>query len=108
MGLDTSLISSILTSAGAGTALIVVLVLSGLLRTRHEIEALTRAAADAAAQRDREAAEKREAETQRDDALRIARDQIVPMMSSFNATVSALLPVLQALISQQERGGGRR
>lgn len=38
------------------------------------------------------------AESQRDDAMRFATDQLVPLLSSFTATTSALLPILQGLI----------
>lgn len=46
--------------------------------------------------------EKRHTEDQRDDALRIAQDQIVPLLVQFNATISALLPLLQNLVSRHE------
>jgi hypothetical protein len=49
--------------------------------------------------------EKRHAEEQRDAALAMARDHVVPLLTSFNASVSALLPVLQELVHQRE---GRR
>jgi hypothetical protein len=39
---------------------------------------------------------------QRDEALRVARDQIAPLLYSFNATTGALLPVLQDLVRQAE------
>ena len=54
--------------------------------------------------------EKQHAEEGRDDALRIAQTQIVPLLVSFNATVAALLPLLQELVSRREghdRGNGR-
>lgn len=49
-------------------------------------------------------AEKEKAEAQRDDALKVAQDQLVPMLISFNATVGALLPLLQQVVARQERG----
>ena len=54
--------------------------------------------------------EKGKAEESRDDALRIAQTQIVPLLVTFNATVAALLPLLQELVSRREghdRGNGR-
>ena len=55
--------------------------------------------------------EKTHAEEQRDDALRVARDQFVPLLVQFNATVAALLPLLQEMVSRREghdRGNGRQ
>jgi len=55
-------------------------------------------------------AEKAHVEEQRDDALKIAQTQIVPLLVQFNATVAALLPLLQELVSRREghdRGIGR-
>lgn len=46
--------------------------------------------------------EKSKAEEARDDALKIAQTQIVPLLVTFNATVSALLPLLQELVSRRE------
>jgi hypothetical protein len=54
--------------------------------------------------------EKSKAEESRDDALRIAQTQIVPLLVTFNATVAALLPLLQELVGRREgheRGTGR-
>jgi hypothetical protein len=45
------------------------------------------------------------AEAQRDDALRIAQDQLIPLLTSFTVTSQALIPLLQGLVRDQE---GRR
>jgi len=72
-------------------------------------DARTQARADLSKENDRLIKEKAHAEEQRDDALRIAQDQVVPLLVSFNATVAALLPLLQELVSRREghdRGTG--
>lgn len=65
-------------------------------------EAKDQARADLVKENERLIKEKLHAEEQRDDALRVANDQIVPLLISFNATVSALLPLLQELVSHRE------
>ena len=42
------------------------------------------------------------AEDQRDAAVRIAQEQVVPLLSSFVSTTSALLPLLQDLVAMRE------
>ena len=42
------------------------------------------------------------AEDQCDDALKIAQEQIAPLLTNFNATVSALLPLLQELVTARD------
>ena len=74
-------------------------------------EAKDQARRDLLKENERLITEKTHAEEQRDDALRIAQEQIVPLLVSFNATVAALLPLLQELVSRREghdRGTGRR
>ena len=73
-------------------------------------EAKEQARRDLVEENKRLIAEKTHAEESRDDALRIAQTQIVPLLVSFNATVAALLPLLQELVSRREgngRGPGR-
>lgn len=71
--------------------------------------ALKDARADLERENERLILEKRQAEEQRDDALRIAQTQIVPMLTSFSSTTAALIPLLQELVRTQEvRGGGLR
>jgi len=60
------------------------------------------ARADLVAENKRLIDEKHAAEQVRDEALRMANDQIVPVLASFNATMSALLPVLQDLVARGE------
>lgn len=92
---DSSLVTGILSSAGAGTAILVVLFLLGLVWTKHSVD-------DIKGQRDREIAEKRAAEQQRDEALRMATEQIVPLLTTFVATTQSLIPLLQDLVSSRE------
>jgi hypothetical protein len=61
------------------------------------------ARADLLAELDRVRAEKTKAEEQRDEALRIAQTQLVPLLTSFTATASALLPLLQELVRYRDR-----
>lgn len=65
--------------------------------------------ADLLAERDRILTEKQQAEDQRDEALMIARDQLMPLLVQFTATTSALLPILQEIIrdapARRRRGG---
>lgn len=65
--------------------------------------------ADLLAERERVLAEKHETERQRDEAMAIARDQIAPLLASFVATTSALVPLLQEIIrespARRRRGG---
>ena len=49
--------------------------------------------------------EKAHAEEQRDEALKIAQDQLVPLLVNFNATVTGLMPLLQSIVQRTE---GRR
>lgn len=64
------------------------------------------ARADLEAELTRVLAEKKQAEAQRDEALKFARDDMVPLLSSFTATTTALIPLLQEVVRNQEAGGG--
>src|SRR5262249_15743954 len=70
--------------------------------------AVEEARADLIKENERLRQEKAHAEDQRDEALRIAQTQIVPLLTSFNATSSALLPLLQELVRYREVGRGQR
>lgn len=73
-------------------------------------EAKEQARRDLVEENKRLIAEKAHAEESRDDALRVAQTQIVPLLVTFNATVAALLPLLQEMVSRREghdRGNGR-
>ena len=73
-------------------------------------EAKEQARRDLVEENKRLIAEKIHAEESRDDALRVAQTQIVPLLVTFNATVAALLPLLQEMVSRREghdRGNGR-
>lgn len=71
-------------------------------------EARKDARADLLAERDRLIREKDRAEEERDEALRIARDQMVPLLSSFVATTSTLVPLLQEIVLAREPPSRRR
>lgn len=47
------------------------------------------------------------AEAQRDEALKIAQTQLVPLLSQFTATTAALIPLLQELVYTREAGRAR-
>lgn len=57
-----------------------------------------RITADKQAQLDRVLAEKQATERQRDEALQVGREQLVPLLSQFNGTMSALIPLLQEIV----------
>lgn len=67
-----------------------------------------RVAADKQAQLDRVIAEKQATERQRDEALQIGREQVVPLLSQFVGTMTALIPLLQEIVrdmpSRRRRG----
>lgn len=65
-------------------------------------ESVALARADLVRENERLIAEKTKAEEQRDEALKIAQTQLVPLLASFTATVSALLPLLQDLVRERE------
>lgn len=72
-------------------------------------EARKEARTDLLAERDRLLEEKRDAEDQRDEALKVAREQLAPLLTSFVSTTSALIPLLQEIIrdphTRRQRGG---
>lgn len=70
-------------------------------KTREE-----RLIAEAREREDRLIAERKHAEEQRDDALRIARTELVPVLTSFKDATGALIPLLQAVVASQEGTGG--
>jgi hypothetical protein len=67
----------------------------------------TRLAAEARQREERLIAERQHAEDQRDEALKIARNELVPVLGSFTSTTGALIPLLQEVVRAQEgqRGG---
>jgi hypothetical protein len=58
------------------------------------------ARADLIAERDRIITEKQQVEDQRDEALQVARDQLLPLLVNFTASTQALLPILQGQVAQ--------
>jgi len=82
----------------------------GPLRARPRAvmtNAVLAARADLVAENIRLIAEKQADEEQRDEALKLARDQVVPLLTTFNASVASRLPILQDVVRQQEEGGPR-
>lgn len=65
-------------------------------------EAREQARADLRAELDRTIAEKKTAEEQRDEALKVTRDSLIPALIQFTSATQNLLPLLQALISQRQ------
>jgi hypothetical protein len=75
----------------------------GLLLPKSAVgEAVTAGRADLLRELDRTLADKLRAEEQRDAALKIAQEQLVPMLVSFTATAQSLIPLLQALVAGGE------
>lgn len=60
------------------------------------------------AERDRLIEEKRRAEEQRDAALAIAQDKIVPLLGSFVSATSTLIPLLQETVRETSDERRRR
>ncbi len=85
------------------------LFLKGFRLTSPKAVAAIRAEArkDLIAERDRVIAEKHEAERERDEALRIATQQLMPLLGQFTAATQSLLPVLQSLVGQGFRARHR-
>lgn len=71
------------------------LFIQGHLHTDSEVDRL-------GAENARLVEEKHAAEQQRDEAMKLAQSQIVPLLSSFVGTTSALLPLLQDLVAMRE------
>lgn len=69
--------------------------------------AVASARADLVAENARIIAEKEQIAEQRDEALKLATDQLVPMLVSFTAATQSLLPLLQELVRTREREGSR-
>lgn len=67
------------------------LLIQGRLHTDSENDRLVAELARAVTEKDK-------AEAQLSEALRFARDDLAPMLLAFNASVSALLPILQELV----------
>lgn len=86
----------------------VLLVLRIIVPGKSVNEAVERGRADLVTENTRLIAEKTQAEKQRDEALKIATDQVVPLLVQFNASVSALLPILQGIVRTQEEEAHHR
>ena len=67
-------------------------------------DARAQARADLEKELARTLAEKQHAEDQREEALKVAREQVAPLLIQFNGTVTALLPLLQELVRRREGG----
>ena len=71
-------------------------------------DAEARARADLIKEQERILHEKSKAEEQRDEALRIAQTQLVPLLGQFTSTTAALIPLLQELVRTREGRGELR
>ena len=67
-----------------------------------------RAIADKAAVEARLIAEKAKAEEQRDQALSIAQDKIIPLLTTVGGTLETFIPLLQGIVSGRKDGDDRR
>lgn len=89
---------------GYGFVGIVALVLAWLLykgkfvTKERSDEMVTAARHDLLRENERLIGEKQRAEEQRDEALAIATDKLVPLLTSFVATSQSLIPLLQELV----------
>jgi hypothetical protein len=97
---DSTIINAVIASAGAGTAIMVVLFLLGLLWTKHSVDDIKR-------QRDLERADKEKAQEERDAALKVVQDRVIPLLENFNAVTGGLIPLLQGLVLRMQEGGER-
>lgn len=79
-----------------------------LVSPAFEARIRAEARADLEAERNRLLAEKVKAEEERDEALRVARDQMVPLLSSFVTTTGTLVPLLQEIVLSREPPPRRR
>lgn len=70
-------------------------------------EAVSLARADLVRENERLLARAEKAEEQRDEALKVSQEQIVPLLSQFVGTTSALLPVLQQIVARGGVGNGK-
>lgn len=74
---------------------------------KDKTDAVALARADLLAENERLLARAEKAEGQRDEAMRIAQDKLVPLATSFTVTMGAFVPLLQELVSARERGRGQ-
>jgi hypothetical protein len=81
---------------------------SGRTSERDRATLRAEARSDLEAELARVIAEKKQAEEQRDEALKVARDQVVPILGSFTSTTAALIPLLQEVVRAQEGSRGGR
>lgn len=90
--------------------LLILAIFFGWIWAKPAVDALRtgkdEAIANLIAERDRLIQERDDAEAQRDAAIAIAQDKIVPLLISFTTTAGTLIPLLQDLV--QERRDDRR
>lgn len=79
--------------------LFVVAVLMGWVWAKPAVDRLI-------AERDRLIVEKQKAEEQRDAAIAIAQDKLVPLLTTFVSTTQTLIPLLQEIV--RDGGDDRR
>jgi hypothetical protein len=90
-----SIITAIFSSAGTGTAIIVVLLLTGALHTKAAYEEIK-------SDRDREIAGRQAAEKQLAETQQVTNEKIVPLLTTFVTTTQALIPLLQEQVRQRQ------
>jgi hypothetical protein len=64
-------------------------------------DAVKSARADLVAENERLIEEKRRVESQRDEAVKVAQEKIVPLLTTFLSTTGALLPLLQNMVVRE-------
>lgn len=66
---------------------------------------LARVLAEREAREARLIEDKKLSDEQRDEALKIAQEKMIPLLASFNDTARGLIPLLQEVVRNQEGGG---
>ena len=92
---ESGLIAGILSTGGVGIAFAFVLVLAGWLWTKHAVDEIKR-------ERDKAETRAEHAEAQRDEALKIAQEKMLPLLAAFTTATDALLPLLQWQVRERE------
>ena len=80
----------------------VLLVLRVIVPGKSVDEAVERGRTDLVTENQRLIADNARLISERDAALKIAQEQVVPLLTSFVGTTSALLPLLQDLVAMRE------
>lgn len=95
---DQALINTILGSAGAGTAIMVVLFLLGLVNTKHAMDEVKSERDRANARAEKAEARAEQIEEQLNSALKFTAERTAPMLESFVSATNTLIPILQGVV----------